>query len=455
MASRIRPALFGLVIAALVALAVCAAPDGRERSEAAQFVGRFHPLVVHLPIALLLLVPLLEAAGMSRRWSPLRASAGFVLGAATAGALAASAFGWLLAWSGGYGGPLVTRHFLGGLFLCAACLACCAVRGRLGPGRLYGLILVFTIGLMVWTSHEGGSLTHGETYLTKYMPARLRRWLLLPPAPGPKAGAATYYEARVQPILEDNCFICHDSNKHKGGLRMDSYALLMKGGEKGLVIRPGDPKASELFVRITLARGEKKFMPTDGKRPLSADEVKVIEAWIAAGASDTLALNAVKGAPAIRSPAAVIALAPDYRPRLARIVGLEKSLGLRLAARSQTPTDGLILRTAGNPSGCDDAALAQLKPVADLIVEAELARTAVTDAGMKSVAHWPNLRKLDLSHTAIGPAGLAPLAALGKLETINLTETAADEESIAKLRRLPALKRIYSFDLRGKEPAQP
>src|SRR5258707_5264478 len=56
-----------------------APPDGRERGDLGQFVGRFHPLVVHLPIALLLLVPLLECFGLVRRWSHLRESAGFFL----------------------------------------------------------------------------------------------------------------------------------------------------------------------------------------------------------------------------------------------------------------------------------------------------------------------------------------------------------------------------------------
>jgi len=66
-------------------------------------------------------------------------------------------------------------------------------------------------------------------------------------------------------------------------------------------------------------------------------------------------------------------------PALNTIEGLEASLGIRLVPRSQNPTDGLILRTAGAPERCNDATLAQLAPVASLIVDAELARTMVTD----------------------------------------------------------------------------
>src|SRR5215510_12749495 len=70
--------LFLLVVtfAALILAAKFAPPDGQDRSTTAQFFGRFHPLIVHLPIALLLLVPLLESAGFTKARSHLRASAG-------------------------------------------------------------------------------------------------------------------------------------------------------------------------------------------------------------------------------------------------------------------------------------------------------------------------------------------------------------------------------------------
>src|SRR5258707_8763664 len=105
-----------------------APPDGTEHGELSQFVGRFHPLIVHLPIALLLLVPLLEFLGLFRRWNDLRASAGFVLLLASISAFVAAFLGWLLAWSGGYEGTLVTRHMWGGFSLAVFLLLCCFLR---------------------------------------------------------------------------------------------------------------------------------------------------------------------------------------------------------------------------------------------------------------------------------------------------------------------------------------
>ncbi len=289
--------LLGLaVVGALVALPFVAPPDGQERATLAQFFGRFHPLLVHAPITLLLLLPLLEVAGLFHPWAHLRATAGLVLGLATLGALAATGAGWLLAWSGGYQGETVTRHLWGGIALSAACLLLVALRrsyiAREGflARVLYLPVLLGSIGLMAWTSHQGSAITHGEDFLTKHMPASLRTFLGVPLASVPEnktpavAIPPTLFTEKIAPILEKNCVSCHKPSKHKADLRMDTYALLMKGGENGTVVVPGDLKKSELHRRITLPADDDDFMPTDGKPPLKPAEIALIEQWITAGA---------------------------------------------------------------------------------------------------------------------------------------------------------------------------
>src|SRR5215470_16685250 len=175
-----RPRLFliaiGVVVILLLAWALLhAPPDGVEHGEFSQFVGRFHPLVVHLPIALLLLVPLLECFSLFRRWSHLRESAGFVLLLASVSAFLAVFLGWLLARSGAYEGKLVTSHMWGGFSLAVAIFLCCLL--RLWNMRLYAITLLATLALLVWTSDKGGKLTHGESFMTRYMPNSLRSLL--------------------------------------------------------------------------------------------------------------------------------------------------------------------------------------------------------------------------------------------------------------------------------------
>jgi hypothetical protein len=106
----------------------------------------------------------------------------------------------------------------------------------------------------------------------------------------------------------------------------------------------------------------------------------------------------------------------------------------------------LILRTVSAPERCNDGVLAALEPIADLIVDAELARTKVTDEGMKTLGSFPNLLSLDLSHTAITSHGLALLQNLKNLESLNLTGTNVDDQGLQPFRHKPGLRHLYFFE---------
>lgn len=292
--------------AAVIALAFAgwlAGPDGRTRAQAFRFLGRFHPAFVHVPIGLILLVPILELAGRRRR-AGLGDAARFVLGLAAASAVIVAADGWLLARGGGYSGPLVDGHMWGGIGFSAAAWAAWAARPA-GPLRgaragVYAGLLAAAIGVLFWAGDQGGALTHGRGYLTQEMPARLQHWLGIRPPPAPRppprpAGfARTVYGARIVPIFQRSCVSCHGPTKEKGGLRLDSFAGLVDGGDDGPVVEPWLPRDSELVRRITLPPSDDDFMPNNGKNILTPDEVKVIEAWIAAGASDKEPLSALR-----------------------------------------------------------------------------------------------------------------------------------------------------------------
>src|SRR5580700_11523266 len=219
---RLRLGLLALALILLLsALLAFFPPDGLERASWAQFIGRFHLLTVHFPIALVLLVPVLEWAGRNPRFSYLRSSVDFLWPLAILSSLAAAALGWCLARSGGYSGRIITQHMWGGVSLAAACLLCWMLRGYFHAPRLaYPFALLLTVGLVSWTGYRGGQLSQGENHLTEHMPVPLRRLIGLSsdPAALPRSNPAFFYGAHVEPIFITHSDSCHGPDKQKNRL---------------------------------------------------------------------------------------------------------------------------------------------------------------------------------------------------------------------------------------------
>lgn len=86
-------------------------------------------------------------------------------------------------------------------------------------------------------------------------------------------------------ILKTRCFSCHGEEKQEGGLRLDSHAKFLLGGDHGKLISQ-DSKNSFLFQVISGTHDSiERMPPEDAGSPLSEDEVEVISKWIAQGAS--------------------------------------------------------------------------------------------------------------------------------------------------------------------------
>jgi len=432
--------------ALLLTLAFAVPLNGQPHADWLQFLGRFHPSFVHLPIGMLVLVVFLELGGTTR--PALREAASFVLQLAFATGVIAVLFGLLLAYGGGVTGSIVTRHMWGGIALLIELLVCITVRPDWTSGqlqRVYPALLALSLLTLTWTAHQGGSLTHGSGYLTRYMPGPLK--IFFPSASGASDAAyvGSAYLRYIHPILDAKCVACHGVNKVQGRLRLDFYDLLMKGGSDGAAIQPRNPDRSLLLERVTLSPSDRHFMPADGRTPLTPDEISALRAWILAGASPTAAsIPGIGKAGENRD----LPLQPvgDYSALMNEIRQTQRSEGAKLVPVSATPSDGLILRTIDVASNFDDRQLARFERFAPYIVEAELARTAVTDASFDTLSKFTNLRALHLEGTAVTGQGLAKLSSLSQLTYLNLSGTKITPGALAPLKAMPNLRHVYLFD---------
>lgn len=89
-----------------------------------------------------------------------------------------------------------------------------------------------------------------------------------------------FFESKVRPLLVERCQKCHGITMAKGGLRLDSRAALLRGGESGPALVPGNPQGSLLLQAVRHENGLE--MPPDGKLPNA--RVADLSRWIKAGA---------------------------------------------------------------------------------------------------------------------------------------------------------------------------
>src|SRR5688500_10886889 len=122
-------------------------------------------------------------------------------------------------------------------------------------------------------------------------------WLMLAAnSPARAAGAAQqsrpagieFFEKHIRPVLVEKCYKCHSAEaasdkKLKGDLLLDTRDGLLKGGENGKVVVPGDPDKSSLIIALRFTDPEFQMPP---KEPLPKEQVAAFEAWVKMGAPD-------------------------------------------------------------------------------------------------------------------------------------------------------------------------
>jgi len=107
-----------------------------------------------------------------------------------------------------------------------------------------------------------------------------------PGAPRGACGAEDdlrHFESRVRPLLVDRCGKCHGAKTQWGSLRLDSRAAILKGGDTGPALVPGQPDQS-LLLKAVRGTDPDLQMPPEGEKPLTAVEIADLTTWIQRGA---------------------------------------------------------------------------------------------------------------------------------------------------------------------------
>ncbi|MCE9609709.1 MAG: PSD1 and planctomycete cytochrome C domain-containing protein [Chthoniobacter sp.] len=104
----------------------------------------------------------------------------------------------------------------------------------------------------------------------------------------PTAEETAFFESKIRPILADNCYQCHslEKGKSKGGLTLDTRDGVLKGGEDGPAIKPGDPAASPLIKAVNYQDKDMQMPPSKDGGKLTDAQIAALTEWVKMGAPD-------------------------------------------------------------------------------------------------------------------------------------------------------------------------
>jgi uncharacterized membrane protein len=423
--------------------------------EILEWLGRFHPVVVHLPIGMILLgIFLLILSDRKPEWqlnTPIRIT--FFCSLITAAV--AAAFGWILAWEGGYDLNTLRLHrWLGiGVVLFSGVLWMMHRKPRRkSKSILFSSILI--TGLLIFTGHNGGKLTHGEAYLWEQAPTFVKNWISFeertayPEYTDPDS--CLIFEDLVYPVLWDKCGSCHNNKVAKGGLNIETGEALLEGGRNGSVVETS-VNQSELFKRITMDPQSRKFMPPKGA-PMSYQEINLLAWWIEEGVPMGKPVSQTQPSDEIKQ----ILLSRhnlDTKPKTflekTKVARLDSSVILELNENGfkviplSVNSNFLDVKWSPGDSASLRSSISLLTKASAQITWLDLQDAQVEDDMLTEIGQLKNLLRLRLNKNPITDKGIEQLRSLSHLESLNLYGTNITDVSLDILSGLQSLKRLY------------
>ena len=267
----ITPSILSLLLVGLLLIPL----DGTVNNTFAFFIGRFHPIILHLPIGGLIALFVMEIINSYRPQLNLDSACSILLWFSVVTVIPSAVLGFILASSGNYDDELLNLHKWLGWLTALVCVWLLYFNSK--SKKIYKVLLYANVIFLLVAGHFGGQLTHGKDYLTKYMPVSMkkvlniddeRNYLVVNRKIDSFSTDATYYTNQIKPIIENYCYKCHGQEKQKGDMRFDNIDWDMVNGFDA-------EKWNMMLSQVNL--GE---MPPDDEPQLSDDDRRILVDWI-------------------------------------------------------------------------------------------------------------------------------------------------------------------------------
>ncbi len=457
-----------------------------------EFIGRLHPLIVHLPIGILLFAFALILFQRFRNVE-IEVVISFALLLGSISAVAACVAGWILAQSGDYDADLVFLHQWTGIATASLGFLAYFIK------KIRDILTTLTVVFLTIAGHYGGNLTHGEDYLfpkkktpsvktvqiidstqsivnqqvvalsdtSKITLSNTSKSILsrTPPtalsnvsqaAPNAAAQMITQksfiYRDAVVPILENKCYGCHSEKKKKGGLRLDSEEFIREGGKSGSILAAGNPEKSKMYVSLLLHEDEDDHMPPKGKPQPTEQEIAIIHDWIKKGASFQEVTETFAAGSAVPKPAT-----PNVATNLTTL-----KLPKAVPETTQTATVNAVVQNTeatilrNKIEAAPPSVLNQLKQK-NVIISTFGEGSNYLMANFVNVKNYNStliddlqnlgnqLVRVRLSNQPVSEGDVKKLSSLKNITRLNLEKTTVTDAALVHLKNLPNLEQVNLY----------
>jgi uncharacterized membrane protein len=425
-----------LLIVLQILLLFCSFVDPYSFPDWLSITGRLHPLLLHLPVSLVLLNIPVYFLTVVKNQSENNSGLYQTLLSYTALLATLTAFAGLFLASGGeYDEQLLFKHkwlSIGVAILSHLQLYLFQWMGN--NRKIWTAITSSTAIFMIVGSHYGGTLTHGEDFLT--FSVEEKQVSQFPAI----ISESTIYDAAVGPIIATKCSSCHNASKKKGGLDMSDFNSLSKGGKTGALFVAGDPNKSLLIERILLAMDDKKHMPPKGKAQLTPDEMMLFTKWIEKDGSNTSLYHSLEENDSlkiitdkVRIVETITENTKTYSFKAASPDVIESLNSpfrriLPIAANSPALSVKFFLKEKFNMK-----MLEECNSIKQQVVEINLSGMPVDDQVIPLLTQFESLEKLNLNGTQVTGKNLKELVKLTYLNQLSLAGTAVETTYLKEL----------------------
>lgn len=418
------------------------------------FFGRFHSLIVHLPIGFIFLITFFELY-----YGILKKNLNYKLVTLSwffcfVSSLFSSISGYLLSSRGHYIDENLFVHKIFGFILVGVSLLSWLGRTSFIKFKLsfrnksilnFGVLILLSI-----TGHLGGNLTHGSKYLTEFSPIQIENPIAINQNIEKNIDSIYIYKDLVSPIFESKCVSCHNSEIKRGELDMSSLVSLIKGGNSGKIIDKLNPRQSELFKRITLPQDNIKFMPSDGE-PTSYFEKNLILWWIENLSESDQLIKPLEVSDEMKYVFNHLYSLDFEQKTWDKRLNLQKLKGFKEIDPNKFEIKFISSQKKYVTVKCLNKNISEidfkdLEEISNHIVYFDVYEGHLDDSSIKNILSFKNLVKLDLKHNAITDKGLKQISVLENLEVINLIGTNITEKSLDIFEEFKSLKRVYLWE---------